>query len=493
MTLGRKVFISLFWMCMSSALLSQAGIYSEMDIEYQTLFMEAELAKQLGKIEDQKDALNEIIRRNPNEAQAYLELSKIYFAEDNKDLAVKNAKKAVTLNGSNEWYLLNLAEIYEQTENFEKASEAYEQLLIVMPKNPVIYHRLAVNYLSDNDKDNAIRVLTMLQEKEGIDEETSRRLFDIYNKTGDTENALSVLRQLTDKYPENVRFLNNLAGYLHDLGKKAEAREIFTRVLELDPNNAQASMALVREPTPQSQAGDYLSSLMPVMTNMNIPLDNKIMELMPFIAKMDKNDDSTPALLNISEKLVELYPEEAKVYAIQGDVNFYAGNYKIAEAAYEKSVDLNDRKYTLWDQWMLNLWELELYEKLRETSLNALDLFPNQVNAYILHALSLHTLDKKSQASLFIEEANMIGGRNAFYAPLIQLADLWIRADEISSSEIKSKLQSIKPDTNTSHLTFELMGDLYSLIGNKEKSKLLWEEAILRGASEKRLYKKIKA
>ncbi len=483
------LFVALI--CLTSTdLCAQSGKYSETDMEYQSLFIDAELAKHQGKTEVQIKALKEVLKRNKSEHAAHFQLARAFFSQENYEQAEKHILSAIKFNNNNEWYVLTAAEIYESSLQYGKAAVQYKQLTLISPKNPVSYHKLSINLLKNGNVKEAIVALETLQDKTGIDEETSKRLFDIYRKTGKNNKALSVLQDLSDSSPSNTRYLNNLAGFLTDLGKDSEAQKIFHRVLELDPNNAQASLALVKKSTLESEAGDYLSSLIPVMENQNIPLDNKIRELMPFISSMSKTGSTTIALLQISENLVNSYPSEAKVFAVRGDVLFYSANYLEAERAYEKSISLNDRQFVLWDQWMLNLWELENYKKLEQISFDAIDLFPNEVDAYILRSLCLFKLKDFDQSKDFAKEANFIAANSQRFQSPLQIVNLWLDQDKLDSSALQSALSKIDPSKFNRSIYFELIGDLYKTLGENDRAKILWDKAVERGANNQRIDKK---
>ena len=473
-----------------SAVIAQAGIYSEAEIEYQAIFFDAELAKIKGDSEAQINFLKEILKRNKSEHAAYFELAKAYFLKEEYEQAQKNIEHATSINPENEWYLLTAAEIYEKSNQYGKAAHQYKKLLKITPKNQASYHKLSLNLLNNGQINEAALALENCQSVNGIDEESSRRLFDLYSKSNKKEKALSILKNLSHEFPDNVRYLNNLAGYLNEIGQHGEAQKIFHKVLELEPDNVQASLALVKEKTPKSEAGEYLTSLIPVMENNNIPLDNKIRELMPFISSMTKESNSTSALLRISENLVDQYPKEAKVYAVRGDVLFYSGNFAEAEKAYETSISYNDKQFILWDQWMLNLWELEEYVKLESVSFKAIDLFPNEVNGYIMNALSLVKLNKVDEAKTFAEEANFIAANSQRYKHRLKIFNTWLKKEYISADLLKSTVDKIDTSEIYNQIYFELLGDIYKQIPNDPMSKRMWEIAIKQGSDPKRINQK---
>ncbi|NNE26934.1 MAG: tetratricopeptide repeat protein [Saprospiraceae bacterium] len=486
----RLLFLILL-LCPATLLYNQAGIYSESDIELQSLFIDAELEKQKGNHEAQIEILKSILKRDKSQHAVYFELAKAYVSKDDLEQAEKYIKKAIQLEDSNPWYWLFAAQIYEDAALYPDAVIAYSRLVELDSKNKSNHLRLALNHLNLGNWNAAANTLIAWQSEYGIDEETSKRLFDIYLAANEEANALKVLEALSESKPQNTRYLNNLAGYLSDIGQNDRAQEIYKRVLEIDPTNPAASMAIVRKSTGPDDAGDYLSSLMPVMKNPNIPLDNKIRELMPYIARMSTNSASNNSLIEISTALVDVYPQEAKVYAVQGDILFYSGQFIEAEKAYAESINLNDRQFILWDQWMLSLWETENYVKLEEVSFNAVDLFPNELNAYILRVMSLMKLNQIDEAKEYLEEANFIGANSQrFRVPLLILNN-WVNKASTQATKLKSLVEHIEIGSISQAIYIEMLGDIYKFIGENKMANDFWQLAIDRGAQSSRINKKM--
>ncbi len=466
---------------------SQPGLYTEADIEFQDLFIEAQLAKVTGDHDLQVEKLQEVIKRDKNSDAAYYELALSYVQQGNHELAAKNIDKALGLAARNQWYLLAAADIHEQHGNLDKAMASFNKLIEVNPADPTSYHRLAVLQTAANKPAAAIATLSALQQRAGIEEETSRRLYDLYVLQGQEKEALTALRSLSDAYPKNTRFLGNLANYYNKIGQENEALKVYTRILELDPTDSQASFALVKKKVPAGESDSYLSTLLPIMENINLPLDNKIQELMPYLSTMKKDSPESATLNKIANRLAELYPEEAKVYSLQADVLYYSGDYKTSLDKYKKAISLDDRKFSLWSQYMNNLWELENYTDLGKVSEEAIDLYPNQVSSFLFHAMSLKNLNKSGAESL-VDEAMYIAGNNKSLIDQVSLTKLWLSDKKIDVNQLKEiDLTSIQEP-----IMLEVAGDLFHKIGNQNKAQELWRSAIMLGSKEDRVNKKFR-
>ncbi len=472
-------------LCSFMILIGQPGIYSESDMEFQDMFFEAQLAKYKGDTDGQIEALNKVLKRDKDSHAAYYELSKTYKAIANYELAEKYAKKANSLSNGNEWYLLNLADILELRNEYGQAITVYQNLQKLSPQNPVIYHRLALLQLKSGKGQAAAQTLEALQQKDGVDEETSRRIFDIYRDNGNQKKAVETLKNLIAAIPDSPRLMNNLASYYMETGQEKEAQKIYDQILKLDPKDPNASMAVAKRNIGDSTKDANLSALMPLIENVDLPLDNKIKELMPYLSTMKKTGQTTDDLEAISSKLVSLYPNEAKAHALKGDILFYQGKYTDSESSFKKAIQLDDRNYALWSQYMQCLWELEEIGELETVSEEAIDLYPNKVTAFLFHAISLKKSDPQA-AQDFTTEAQFIAGNNKSLTDRVAIVRHWITGHKTSQEE----LSSLDYQSFGESLYLELAGDLYASIDKKNAQKL-WKQAIQLGANPDRLYKKI--
>jgi len=479
-----KYCLSLLLVLSVLTVYAQPGMYNETDIDYQNLFFDAQIAKVKGDTDEQLDLLNKIIKRDKQSHAAYWELARTYQLLGDGELAQKNAQKAVGLAPNNEWYQLTLAEVYEKSEQWSKAITTYSTLKTLNPDNPTTYHKLAQFLLHENKVNEAAAELETLQNRHGVEEESSRRIFEIYKTAGKTKEAINSLKTLCEAYPDNTRYLNNLASYYKEVGKDKEADKTYKHIITLNPNDPTASLALAKN-NKSTGGGSKLDYLHPIIDNMNLSLDDKVKELMPHVANMKKSGTTTTTLAALSEKLTTLYPEEAKVYSLEGDILFYQGNYKTAKTKYKKALELDDRKFALWNQYLQTLWELENYKELENHSEEAIDLYPNKVTAFIFNAIALSSLNKSGGNDLLME-AKYIAGKNEELLTKLTIVEQWLKLPTADASV----LSDLNLKKLMDPLYMELAGDVFAAADQGNLAKQLWDQAIKMGASDKRLAQK---
>jgi len=486
-----NVFFFAFLFLNSISSYSQAGIYDETDIEFQTMFIEAQLEKAKGNTDKQISLLKNVIKRDKSSHAAYHELAKAYIDLEEYDSAEKNAKKSHQFDSKNTYYLELLADIYERQDMFQKANETYKQLIGLDANAFLYFDKMAFNQVIIGEPKEAIKTLEYWQTQKGITKLASLKIFDLYNSLGQKEKALTTIENLSKEFPSNPDFLNKKANYLSFLGKHDLALNTYNQVLKINPYDQNALLAINNLNSNQTSNSSSINELNQLISNKNISLDVKIKELIPFMAKMPLSPADNEVLKSISLNLIETYPNEAKSFAVRGDVLFYLGEFVNSEKAYNNAIKLDDKKYLVWDQWILNLWELENYSKMESISLDALDFFPNQVNAYIYYAIASQKNKKSDQAIEMLEEATFIAGENTTYLNYINIVTNWINLDKYPEEQIAKSVSDINKEKISSALQFELLGDIYKSISKNNESKLFWENAIKLGGSSIRLNKKI--
>jgi tetratricopeptide (TPR) repeat protein len=151
--------------------------------------------------------LLEAIAGNNNDAVAAYTLGQTYLELEDEKKAIPQLKKAVELAPERSQWLYELGLVYYSQDDF---------------KNSLVYFDLAAQkgYNKTND----------FYENYGFAQ--------LY--VGDTEKGIQTLNIILDRKPNNKELLKNIGHALYDTKKYKEALDYFTKVLNLDANDAPA-------------------------------------------------------------------------------------------------------------------------------------------------------------------------------------------------------------------------------------------------------------
>ncbi len=472
----KSVILSLCTTLIALSLLSgQSSPTATTNIE--TTFIEAELEKYLDNTDRQEKKLLECIeldRRNP---ELQYQLGRLYHKNGDNRKALDYATKAVNFDSSNKWYQLFVADLNELLMDFTSANASLEKVVAMEPKNAVIQMRMAQNFQSNGNKDKSIAQLQKMQKTFGVTDQTTFKLLELYNSDKEYDKGVDVLKLAVSNAPKNVEVLNALANQYLLKGKDKEAEKIYRQVIELEPANVVANSQIVRKNVDAAKDSEYLYAIKPLIENPDLPLDAKVIELIPYVEQLQTDDspELASALQSITEQLTMQYPDEAKAHSIRGDVMYLTGELAPALKSYNKTIDLNDEVFPVWAQKMNVLYDLGNTKELIQFSEKSIDYYPNQFEGYFWYALGQYDLGDTDEAGDYLEEMALVGGSN----PLAikwhsMLATLIGKCDTDSVNAIVS---ASSLDKSEDPLELHLVSRMYDKSGDVDKSMSYSEKA----------------
>ena len=388
---------------------------TEEEVNTQKIFIDANREKILGNYEDAAYLYKEVLKRDKeNDAAAY-ELARVYDALDKDDKALNSIKLALAIEKENNWYKMFLADVYEKKQEFKKAAEIYEALAKEDPKHADYYFSKQAFYLiKANNPEKAITVYNQLEQEIGISEDVIRKKQSLYLGIGKEREAAGELKKLITAFPSIIEYHHVLAEFYTSTGKSSEANEIYRQILEIDSEDAKATIQLAAANGEKQEGTTYLASLKPIFQKSDADIDLKVKELIPYISQVAKTKDLSlaNACIELTQILEEVHPKEAKTYSAYGDLLYHSGRKKEALPKYERAVELDNTVFPIWEQIMYIYTEEYNIEGLLSASEKVIDLFPNQAKSYYFNGLANNELGNFSEAINMYQQAMMMSRRN---------------------------------------------------------------------------------
>lgn len=387
---------------------------SESAVQAQSLFIDALSNKMIGRYDQCITQLKEIISKQADNHAAWNVIAEVYLLSKKYDEALDASLKAVSLNPAELVYQKNLADIYHARQDLNNEILTVKKIQLQEPLQESHYVRLSDLYLKIGKLDDAIKLLDLMDLKKGTNEISAFKKAEIYNKLGKTKEAENALMILNNTFPDDLRYMHALAAYYVKIKKQSKAHEIYKNILTLFPGDEKASLALATEYKQAGNDNQYLRSIESLMADPSIPMDVKIVELIPYLNKAIAVKDMTT--LNTIEKyaadLSAKYPKEAKVHAFYADVLNAAGKKPDAFVEYKSAIKLNQSVKTLW----LNYLDLSIAfdepKDFKYLAENAYDLFPNDPEIAIAYTKSLIKTGSGSEIRSMINAINLMTQNN---------------------------------------------------------------------------------
>jgi predicted Zn-dependent protease len=510
---------------------------SEAEIQLETKYLEGVSLQQIGKIESAAKVFGEILEKNPKCDACFFQLSRIYDQMNVLPKAVDFGKKAIVADAQNRWYKINLASIYEKTGQDLAAADLFKNIIETDGKkvDEDAYLQWGYYLVRAGEPTKALKVYNDLEQKQGISEELTRKKFTLYDILGDTKRASAELQRLCNKYSDNLEYWHLLAEYYQKTNQTALVAPVYQRILQLDPNDAKANLALQKKTNNNVQTADkevaYLESLKTLFQNPAINVDDKVKELIPFVQKIAATHapDLTNAAIVLADILQRTHPNEGKVFALQGDLFFHADRFQEALSSYQNCTQRVKNIFPVWEQEMRTAQLLANFNALENTANTVVDLFPNQAAGFYylgiaqahsnkiadaletLQQAALMTAKKPSLKQVILLEMANIQNKQRDYAnadkTFTNALALAPNAPEALLRQAIALLQRNQPDLTAKAQTltqtaqsllkdddataWEYYGDAVALQGNRDAATTAWQRAKTLGGRSATLDKKI--
>lgn len=391
---------------------AQPGSTTEDAVKLEAVFIEANQQKILENYDKAIPLFKDVLDGDRDNAAAAYELARCYEASKDLESAEKYAQKASDWEPSNVWFKMYLADLYQKINKDGDAASVYEELVKIDPENTDYYLQWAYYLVRDSKPEKAIEVYNQLESRIGVTEEVTRHKHTLYLGLGQHEKAVTELNALIDKFPRTTSYQHLLAIYYEQIGEKGKARKVYRKIIDLDPNDTRAQIALAEEIKGTDDIR-FLNSLKPVFEDRNTNIDAKIKEIIPYINRLADTGDKNlgNVLLALTSVLETVHPNDAKSHAVLADVLYYNGQSDRALSQYKKTLKIDDTRWAVWEQMLYILAEKKDFSALIDQSENALDIFPNQGTAYYLNGVGYNGEKKYTDALSSLLQAKTMSSR----------------------------------------------------------------------------------
>ena len=367
-------------------------------LDYDHDFIEATKFKMFGNLPDAASLLTSCVEVNPYDAAAHFQLSEIYSMVNDNANALRYARFAARYAPKNEWYKMQLANTYIDRKNIDSAIVVYRQIVDLQPDNTEQRYRLAFLYLEKNEYKKTIKELDKIEKIYGFTEDLAISKYRVYAQKNDVKATEAVLKKGVKMYPDDLRFYGLLAELYSMTGREKEARENYTKLLEVDPENAIGYISMIEFYKDYGNDARALEEMQRMYDLKNIDPDLKVELYLQlsydsvFFKKHYKQMDV------MVKQLFEKHPDNLRVRLVNADCNLREKNYEEARNDMLFITDRVQNNYFLWEQLFYLLNHLQDNEMLYEATGKALNHFDDRSLFFFFHGLSASLLNKYEEA-----------------------------------------------------------------------------------------------
>ncbi len=472
--------------------LDRAEYYFELALENETGKSEAlaglgRITALKGDFKRAEELYQRAINLDPYDTLAISYLATLRMDQKQYEQAQHLFEKIYRLNPKAEWAkqaideakmapLLGTILEAEANNDFVKAEQLYNQLLIEFPHNTNNYIRFANFYRSHKHYQKAIEVaLRGLQ----IDPHAMPIYVALgynYLLNGEFEKSSHIFKFVLDKDPLNAEAIAGLGRLSVMMGDDTDALDFYQWALAINPKDMTALSYLIdlrMEQKNYNEAQKLLQKLLKIQPNAGWAKESL------FKAKYGNRFDEIKALedsgdlyaaLDKYQELLKLAPESVDVYEGLGRIYTKLKQYQDALQLYKKGLKLNPQANQLRVDMGLNYISMKELKKARQILQTANKMDPN--NAEAIAALGRiaalmgdqDTAQKMYQTALSINPDSLL--------TLSYLAEFWMKEKQFSKAQaIYRKILKIDPKAGWAKVALEEAKYAPVLLEGSDKEK----------------------
>lgn len=378
-------------------------------------------------------ALNEI----PESHEVMYQLANIYFKDKKLDEAIHWAELSVKKNPDyNYWYYGQLAQMYSTAKQYDKAASTFAIMVDKEPDRKANYEEAGNQYLNAKKPKEAVKFFEKSISKFGVEENICRKLEELYFDLGQPNDAIRIIKKLTDTYPTDIKFLGLYAESLTRANKVSDAKAVYLRMLELDETNGYAAFGMadvLRREGKNDESFYYLSK---GFADKKVNIQHKLKVISSYYFLITKDEKSKNQAFELSKKLLEAHPDDATAYQVYSDILFAANMLAESRDYLKQGLAIDGKDYRIWQKLFGIDIKLDNDQFLYDDSKAALELFTTQTGLFIIHSSAAIRVGQYDKA---IESASQ--GLDISFKPeekiqfYLTLADAWYEKGNYDKSD----------------------------------------------------------
>lgn len=426
------------------------------NLDYLEAYIDALLrVGEYDKVIEKLDVVEQQLGKNE---MIFLQKIQIYDEQGKKDQALAEMEKLVEFMPENTRYRAMLAEAYRKVKRDKDAYQQYLKIKELDPEDKYINISLMDYYQSMGEVDKAFEEFVAAIKNKNLDFETKSQIYDFWfqNKSDKdaSDDAEVAGKAFIETHPDKSLGYYIMGTVSYNANDFAKAKEYYQQALELDSKNF---ITLYQLSLCEIELHDYQS------------------------------------VINITNKAIELYPEQPLFYLFQGIGYFNLKDYESTVKVLEKGRKLSANKELTanFDTYIGDTYnQLNNKQKSFEAYDRVLKSDPN--NIYVLNNYAYYlSLDNQD-----LERALQMSGKtikaepkNATYLDTYA----WVLYKLGRYQEAKKYMDKVfKYDKNPNGVNYEHLGDIFYKLGDTKNAVKNWKKAKKMGDVSEFIDQKIK-
>ena len=361
-------------------------------------FFEAQRLKDIGKFDDQMEALRMCLEIDSTNGAAQGEIGMLYARLNNLPQASQALKKAVESNPENWWYRVQYITLLNGRDQNQAAVEQALALKGYYPMREEVFTILTSLYKKTGDYDKAIDALNQLEKFVGINEYLTFEKFQLYAILNKEKKAVEEFNKLIAKYPKETRYKVLLGDIYLDQKQAKKAFEMYQQVRKEDPDNPFVYVSLANYYKDHNQPEKAMESIVSALKNPSLPSDTKMDILGQYVDRLLTNEQKIDETEELFKMLIEMYPLEEMPYAYYA---MFLQNQKRNTEAFaelENLININPKNQAAWQNGLQLLNQKQDTVAILDFTEKGLKELPEFPEFYFYRSMALYQQGKYQEA-----------------------------------------------------------------------------------------------
>lgn len=299
------------------------------------------------------------------------------------DAAEPFAERAVELDSTNSWYVMQLGRIKVMREEYDSALVIYRHLVNSHSEYPENYRILAALYEQREQPFSAIAILDSAERRFGVGEPISSYKRQLLISTGQYDEALKQSTALIEANPYSVRnYLLAAELYIY-LKQDSLAKKCYDKAFEIDSTDTDLLMALSDYYNSHGDISNYMRTMEGLFAGDGLPLDRKMSICRRMMSDRSFYGKNYWGVNGLIARLLTRYPESYDVMELYADHLLAGGEVDQALVLYKAHVYDSVPRINTFNV----ILDLESYQgradSVEKYTALAMKLFPDNAELYL--------------------------------------------------------------------------------------------------------------
>ena len=418
-------------------------------LKTETMMIDAKMLEETGHEDEAARRYADVLSREPRNAAAMYELSRLMAARGMADSAIALTKRAVETDRGNIWYALHLATLYRMTHNIKEYIATWQRIVDLRPDVLDYYYELSNAYLAAKDYKNAIATLNRVEHTVGVTEPVSTQKAKLWTAMGRNDKATQELEALARTMPNDSRYNGILAETYMSQGKYDKAKACYDRVLAANPDDEYIHISLAEYYKAVGQPRKAYEELRIGMAQKNLSTTNKVQILTNFYTNDEFYGIYSQYAFDLLDVAMRSSDDSVTFAGFYGDILMRQRKYDEATHQFALYLTRDSSRYEVWEALLVS--ELSAYTDtaaLGRDARRASALFPLHPLPYYMQAVVEHDNGRYERAIELAKRCEQMGFDKGYLETetYVLLAECYNRLDDTACYAYYERALKMHPD-----------------------------------------------